>query len=188
MSRKKLRQWKTLSRKTILDHSKFLKIESHEIELPDGEIISDWPWVILHDAALILAQREDGEFLVFRQRKYAIDGISLAPVGGMLEPNEYPLEAAKRELLEETGYKSEKWVDFGSYLVDPNSNVGTMHLFLALDAKYVTEPNSDDLEDQDLLFLNQSELEKALEAGEFKVLAWTTVVALSLRYFENRKK
>ena len=185
---KKLRPWKTLSKKTILNHSKFLKVESHEVQLPDGQIIPDWPWVIIHDAALILARREDGKFLCFHQTKYAIEGTSLAPVGGMLEPNEKPLEAAKRELLEEMGYLSSNWVNLGSYLVDPNSNVGTMHLFLALEAKYVAPPDSDDLEDQELLLLSKSELEKALHDSQFKILAWTTVVALSLRYLKDQKK
>ena len=180
--KKELRSWKTLSRKTILDHNKFLKIENHEIQLPDGEIIPDWGWVIIHDAALVLARREDGEFLCFRQRKYAINGISLAPVGGMLEANEEPLASAKRELLEEMGYESENWVDLGSYLTDPNCHVSTTHLFLAFDAKYVTAPDSDDLEDQELLLLSKYELEEALSAGDFKAGNWALLIALALRY------
>jgi ADP-ribose pyrophosphatase len=60
-----------------------------------------------------------------------------------------------------------------------------MHLFLALNAKQVTEPNSDDLEDQELLFLSRSELEVALNAGEFKILAWSAVVAMSLNYLRT---
>lgn len=188
MRQKGLRPWKTLSRKTILDHSKFLKVESHEVQLPDGQIIPDWTWVTIPSAAIILARREDGKFLCFRQTKYAIEGTSLATVGGMLEPDEEPLDAAKRELLEETGYKSSNWVDLGSYILDPNRGVATMHLYLALDAKYVSPPDSDDLEDQELQFLSRVELEKALRDGEFKILAWTTVVALSLSYLENLDK
>nr|MBC8336500.1 NUDIX hydrolase [Candidatus Desulfolinea nitratireducens] len=65
---------------------------------------------------------------------------------------------------------------------DPNRGVATMHLFLALDAKFISPPNSDDLEDQEIILLNQDGLEQALKAGEFKILAWTTVVALSLGY------
>ena len=182
MNKKGLRSWKTLSRKTILDHSKFLKVESHEVQLPDGQIIPDWAWVTIPSAAIVLARREDGQFLCFRQTKYAVEGTSLATVGGMLEKNEEPLDAAKRELLEEMGYESSSWVDLGSYILDPNRGVATMHLFLALDAKYISPPNSDDLEDQEIILLDQDDLEQALKAGEFKILAWTTVVALSLRY------
>ena len=75
----------------------------------------------------------------------------MAPVGGMLEPNELPLEAAKRELLEETGYEALEWVNLGSHILHPNRGIATMHLFLALNAKQASEPTCDDLEDQELL-------------------------------------
>ena len=182
MSTKELRAWKTISRKTILRHSKFLTVESHSIKLPDGQIIPDWPWLIIPNAAIVLAVTDDRKFLCFRQTKYAVEGTSLAPVGGMLEPNETPLNAAKRELLEEMGYETSDWIDLGSYILDPNRGIATMYLFLALNAKQVAMPNSDDLEDQDLLFLSRNEMENALKTGEFKILAWSAVVAMSLNY------
>jgi ADP-ribose pyrophosphatase len=190
VSKKELRPWETISRKTILRHSKFLTVESRAIKLPDGRIIPDWPWLIIPNAAIVLAVTDDKKFLCFRQTKYAVEGTSLAPVGGMLEPNETPLSAAKRELLEEMGYKASDWIDLGSYILDPNRGIATMYLFLALHAKQVAKPNSDDLEDQDLLFLNQNEIESALKKGEFKILAWSAVVAMSLNYLnalENQK-
>jgi hypothetical protein len=63
-----------------------------------------------------------------------------------------------------------------------------MHLFLALNAKKEIEPDSDDLEDQELILLSRTELETALRAGEFKVLAWSAVVALSLNYLSSLEK
>ncbi len=184
----KLRPWKTLSKKVILDHGRFLKVENHEVQLPDGTVIPDWAWIIIPSAAIVLAVTADKKFLCFRQTKYAIEGTSLAPVGGMLEPDEKPLEAAKRELREEMGYTSTNWVDLGSHIVDPNRGVATMHLFLALDAEKESEPDSDDLEDQELIFLDQAQLQIALRAGEFKVLAWSAVVALSLNYLSSLEK
>jgi 8-oxo-dGTP pyrophosphatase MutT (NUDIX family) len=157
-------------------------VESHTVKLPDGHIIPDWAWIIIPSAVIVLAVTADHQFLCFRQTKYAVDGIVLAPVGGMLEPEEMPLDAAKRELLEETGYEASEWVNLGSHILDPNRGIATMHLFLALDAKQITQPDSDDLEDQELLFLSQHEVENALKAGEFKILAWSAVVAISLNY------
>jgi 8-oxo-dGTP pyrophosphatase MutT (NUDIX family) len=182
LSKKDLRVWETVSREVILNHSKFLIVESHTIKLPDGQIIPDWVWLIIPSAAIVLAMTDDDKFLCFRQTKYAVDGTSLAPVGGMLEPNEEPIDAAKRELLEETGYESSNWISLGNHILDPNRGIATMHLFLALNAKKVAEPNSDDLEDQELLFLSRDEIENALRAGEFKILAWSAVVAMSLNY------
>ncbi len=182
MSKKELRVWETVSRKTILKHSKFLTVESHVVKLPDGQVIPDWAWLIIPSAAIVLAVTEDNKFLCFRQTKYAVEETSLAPVGGMLEPNEKPIDAARRELLEETGYESSDWVSLGSYILDPNRGIATMHLFLALKAKKIAEPNSDDLEDQELLFLSRNEIENALKEGEFKILAWSAVVAMALNY------
>ena len=190
MSNKELRVWETVSRKTILEHSKFLTVENHVVKLPDGTIIPDWAWLTIPSAAIVLAVTSDNKFLCFRQTKYAVEGTSLAPVGGMLESNEEPLEAAKRELLEETGYESPNWINLGSHILDPNRGIATMHLFLALNARKVAEPNSDDLEDQELLFLSKDEIETALYKGEFKILAWSAVVAMSLNYLNasmNRK-
>ncbi len=185
MNKKDLKVWETISRKTILNHNKFLLVENHIVKLPNGQIIPDWAWVIIPDASIVLAVTEENKFLCFRQTKYAIHGTSLAPVGGMVEPNETPLDAAKRELLEEMGCQSEDWVNLGSYILDPNRGIATMHLFLALNAKEVTSPNSDDLEEQESLALSRSEIEGALKAGEFKILAWSTVVAMSLNYLND---
>jgi ADP-ribose pyrophosphatase len=188
MNRKELRPWETLSKKTLLDQGKFLRVESHTIKLPDGQIIPDWPWLIVPSAAIVLPVTEGGKFLCFRQTKYAVEGTSLAPVGGMLEPDEPPLEAAKRELLEEMGYEASDWVNLGSYVLDPNRGIASMHLFLARNARQVAQPDSDDLEDQELLVLSKNELENALRAGEFKVITWSAVVALALNYLNAAEK
>ncbi len=185
MENKKLRPWKTLSKQTILDHNHFLKVENHVVELPDGTIIPDWAWVEIPDAVIILAVTKEQQFVCFRQTRYAVEGTTLATAGGMIEQDEMPLDAAKRELLEETGYTSEQWVNLGSYVLDPNRGMATMHLYLALDAVYETEPNADDLEDQELLFLSKTEIADALLAGEFKVLTSAAVVSLSLNYINS---
>src|SRR5512139_728419 len=104
-----MQSWKTLSRRVILEHSKYLVVEEHAVELPDGRVIEDWPWLITPDFVNVVAVTEGGQFLCFRQTKYGIEGDSLAPVGGYLEPGEDPLVAAQRELLEETGYQAAEW-------------------------------------------------------------------------------
>ncbi len=177
-----MRLWQTLKRQTIFNHNQFLSVEEHTVELPDGRIIDDWPWVVTPDFANVVALTEDGRFLCFRQTKYAVEGTSLAPAGGFLEPGENPLAGAQRELLEETGYASDDWQFLGSYAVDGNRGAGTAHFFLARHAYQVTEINADDLEDQKLQLLTRDEVEAALGAGEFKVLPWMAIMALALHF------
>lgn len=180
-----MKAWKTLSRQIILDRGKYLRVENHVIELPDGRVISEWPWVITPDFINVVVQTEAGQFLCFRQTKYAVAGSSLAVVGGYLDPGESPLVAAQRELLEETGYQAAEWIELGHYPVDGNRGAGAAHLFFARGAYPVAEPEADDLEEQELLHLSRVELKTALAAGEFKVLPWAAAVALALRHLDD---
>ena len=172
--------WKTLARKVVLNMPPFLKVEAHKIMLPDGMVIEDWPWLISPDFVNVVAVTEEEDYLCFRQSKYSIKGLSLAPVGGYVEPGETPLQAAKRELLEETGYQARHWESLGGFAVDGNRGNGVAHFFMARDAYLVGEPVADDLEDQELLKLSRAEVEAAVARGAFKVLPWQTVMALAL--------
>jgi len=183
-----MKPWKTLSKRTILPYSKFLTVEEHAVELPDGQIIHDWPWVITPDYINVAVVTVEGKFLCMRQFKYGAQKTILAPVGGYLEPGEAPLEAAKREVLEETGYAAPDWHHFGSYPVDGNRGCGTANLFLAQNARKVAEPNADDLEEQELLYLSRSEVENAVASGEFKILAWQMVMVMALWHLDGMRK
>ncbi len=172
--------WKTLSRKPVLSFGKWLSVEDRTVETPDGQVIEHWPWVQTPDYVNILAVTPEGRFLVFRQGKYGLEGESLAPVGGYIEEGEDPLEAAKRELREETGYEAAGWTSLGTYLVDPNRGVAMGYLYLAAGAVQVAEADADDLEEQHLVLMERAELAEALHAGQFKVLAWAAAIALAL--------
>ncbi len=177
-----MQNWKTLTRKLVLDKRPWLSVESHSVELPTGQIIPDWHWVITPDFVNVVAITEDDTFICFRQVKYGIEGDTLAVVGGYLNDGEEPLSAAQRELHEETGYESSDWQELGHYRVDPNRGIAMGHLYLARHARKVTAPIVDDLEEQQLLFLTRAQVEEAIAKGEFKVMAWTAAIVLALRY------
>ena len=176
-----MKPWKTKTRKVILEQRPWLVVEHHTVELPDGKLIPEWPWIITPDYVNVVALTESGEFICFRQVKYGLEGMTLAIVGGFMEEDEEPLAAARRELLEETGYESDDWVPLGRYRVDPNRGIAMGNLFLARNAHYVTPRDADDLEEQKLIFLTREAVESALAGGEFKVLAWAAAVAFALR-------
>ncbi len=180
-----MKPWKTLAKTTVLRRGRFLTVEDHTIELPDGRILDDWPWVIVPDYVNVLPLRADGQFLCFRQTKYAAEGLTLAPVGGMIEAGEAPLEAAKRELREEMGCIAGKFILLGHYATDANRGVGTGYLYLAQQVSQVAEPDADDLEEQEIVVLRREELRAALLAGEFQIVGWAATVALALMYLDS---
>ena len=177
-----MENWRTRARRTVMQagDGRFLTVEYHTVELPDGQVIEDWPWLITPDFVNVVAETRDGEFICFRQTKYAVAGVSLAVTGGYLEPGEDPLVAAQRELLEETGYTAPDWTSLGEYAVDGNRGAGTAHLYLARGAAFRQPIDADDLEEQEMVMLSRGEMAEALQRGEFKVLPWATAVALAL--------
>lgn len=183
-----MHQWKTLKKEIILDHSKFLKVEKHTIELPDGKIIHDWPWVISPDYVLVLSVSNRNTLFLFRQTKYAVQGTSLAPIGGYLESGEDALTAAKRELKEEMGCEASEWISLGSYPNNGNHGGGHGHLFLALNAHEVGKPIIDDLEEMELVELTIEEVEQRLLQGEVKVMGWVAMIAMGLLYLKEHLK
>ncbi len=180
-----MQAFKTHVRTTILHQPPWLTVEQREIEFPDGHRVGAWPFVITPHYVNLMAQTTEGVFVCFRQVKYAYDGLSLAVVGGYVEPGEDPLAAAKRELFEETGYAADEWVSFGSHVPDANRGCGLAHLFLARGARLVGAPTEIDREQPEMILLTRDEVEQALFQNQFKVLAWTAAVALTLAYLNS---
>lgn len=175
--------WITRDRRVVFQPAagRYLTVEEHTVELPDGQTIDDWLWLITPDFVNVIVEMTDGRFACFRQTKYAIEGVTLAIVGGYVDPGEDPADSARREVAEELGLLAEDWTNLGSYPVDGNRGAGTAHLFLARGAvEGDVSVESDDLEEQEVVFLTREELEAALHRHEFKTLSWTTTIALGL--------
>ncbi len=91
---------------------RLLTINEDEVSLPDGSAASR-EYVVHPGAAIILPLFDDGCVLLERQFRYPVGNHFYELPAGKLEPNETPLETAKRELLEETGYVAAEWRELG---------------------------------------------------------------------------
>jgi 8-oxo-dGTP pyrophosphatase MutT (NUDIX family) len=183
-----MQSWKTRSRRTVLQRGKWLTVEEHEVELPNGTVIPDWSWVVTPDYVNVAAVTAAGEFVCFRQVKYAIDGPTLSLCGGYIEPGEEPAAAARRELLEETGYAADEWISLGRYPVDGNRGCGNAHIYLATGARLERDIVRDDLEEMEMRLIPQEEMRAALLRGECGLLSWSQAFALALLWLDARTR
>jgi ADP-ribose pyrophosphatase len=175
-----LKPWAVLETRDLLDASPFLKIRAETVELPDGRRVESFYQVDQADFALIFAETGDGRALLLRTYKHGPRRVSLTFPAGMIAPGEDPLEAAKRELLEETGYAAEDWVSLGSHVMLGNHRGCAGHMFIAKDARPVAEPDSGDLEEMQLELLTREELLEAVAGGEFAISSMLTLLGAVL--------
>jgi ADP-ribose pyrophosphatase len=178
---KALRPWRVLDRTRIYRAEPWLALERQKIELPDGTVIPDYHRIDLLDCTGVVAVAEDGRILLQRQYRHGVGRVCLSLPGGGLNQGESPLEAAKRELREETGYESRDWAALGAFAMNGNYGCGTVHFFRARGARLAVEPHSGDLEDTELLLMSVEELCQALARGEVAILAAAAGILLALQ-------
>jgi len=91
----------------------------------------------------ILALTDDNQILLVEQYRYGIEEPTLEIPGGVSDEGEDPIEAARRELLEETGYVSDQWSSLGKVSSNPAFMTNATHFFLAEGCKWQDEQNLD---------------------------------------------
>ncbi|EHJ09110.1 NUDIX domain-containing protein [Staphylococcus simiae] len=95
---------KTIDR-TVIYNGHIIDLEVHKVELPDGQT-STRELVYHNGAVAICAVTPNNEVLLVKQYRKAVEQTLLEIPAGKLEQQEEREEAAKRELEEETGYKT----------------------------------------------------------------------------------
>src|SRR5439155_1249714 len=123
----------------------WIEVFEEHIRLPDGRLVDDFYSIRLPDFVVIAPVTEDGRLVLVRHYRHGPRRVTHSLPSGFIEGAESPGEAAKRELLEETGYAAGEWSALGSFVVDGNRRCGLEHVFLATGARRVSEPSSADL-------------------------------------------
>ncbi len=180
MTEAPLQPWEMLSRREIADGRPWLRLWAEDVQLPDGRVVEGFYTLDMPDYVVVVALTPDEQVVVERNYKHGPRRVCLNLPAGYLEPGEELLAAARRELLEETGYVAEEWVSLGSFVNDGNRGGGTGFLFLARQARRVAEPNAGDLEEIVVGLMPLAELAEAARRGEVAILSIAAAIGLAV--------
>ncbi len=130
---------------------------------------SDWVNVVA-----ITAERK---IIMVQQYRFGVGELTLEPPAGMVDDGEKSLDAAKRELLEETGYGRGQWSSLGLVQANPAVHNNYCHLWLAENVSYVQDPTPDRGEAIAVQLMSPDEIRSAV--AENKILHPLGLAALS---------
>jgi len=85
----------------------------------------------------------DDEVVLVEQYRYGIEAPTLEIPGGMVDGGEGPHAAAERELLEETGYRADRWESLGKVSANPAIMNNFTHMYLAEGCRFEGAENPD---------------------------------------------
>jgi ADP-ribose pyrophosphatase len=174
----KLENWKTLQRTLLLDRAPWLKVYEDDLQLPNGDVVQGYIHLQTPGYAMIVPVNERGEIGLVRSYKRGVDAVDMQPPAGVLEERD-PLDTAKRELLEETGCEAEDWITLGSVVLHGNYGGGRAHFFLATGCRQVQEPDSGDLEEQEVVWLPLEQVHQHYQQGDFQQMGATAALGLA---------
>ena len=132
--------WETLSHRRVVD-DRWLKLDAEAVRTPAGVVLDPWWLLDFPDWVLIVPLTTLGEVVLIRQWRQGARGFVLETPGGVIDGTDADAqEAARRELLEETGYAAGQTRLVGHLWPDPARNVNRCHIILATGCARAADP------------------------------------------------
>jgi ADP-ribose pyrophosphatase len=174
----------TINSSATLHQGRVFNLVKENYTLDNG-VTSDMDFIQHPGAAAMVPMLNNQEVVLIKQYRHAIREFIWEIPAGTLDPNETPLNCARRELIEEIGYSSTEWHQLGTITPLPGYSDERIHIFLALDLK----PAEQHLDDDEMLNVQPVKLNNALQmilTGE--ISDGKTISGLFLAYhLLNRK-
>lgn len=172
---RKSMKWRTLDSEYLIRRP-WLTARRDKVQLPNGHVLDEY-YVLEYPTWInVIAITPDDQFVFVRQYRYALGKTVDEIVAGVVEEGENPLDAAKRELEEETGYIGGEWHE----LMVTSANASTMtnltHSYIAYGVVPKGNRHLDDGEDLEVNLFSRAEVRRMLEDGEI----WQSLMAAPL--------
>ena len=168
-------KWKVLDSKYLFKRP-WLTARVDKVELPTGAIIDEYYILEYPEWVNVIAITEDGQFVFVRQYRHGISKTVNELCAGVVEDGEEPIDAAKRELLEETGFGGGVWTPWMTISANASTHTNLTHCFLATGVKKISEQHLDKGEDINVRIFSREQVLQMLRQGE----VWQSLMAAPL--------
>ncbi len=186
-------KWEEISTKHLI-RNEWIDFRESRFRFPDGTEYEPYYSYSRRDYTVIVASDTEGSYICVRQFRHGIREVTTEfPAGGIEREDgkeygghgdtsaEDALEAAKRELREETGYESDEW----EHLITVPSNAtiadNYAYVYTAKNCRRVSGQDLDDTEFLNVVRLKAEDIEKLIKEGRFQQSAHIMAWLLSLR-------
>lgn len=112
-------KWSTLSTEQLINRP-WLKARRDTVQLPNGKVYNEYYILSYPTWINVIAETEDGELILERQYRHGLGVVSTEICAGVVEEGETPLQAAQRELEEETDYTGGEWEEIMIVSANPS--------------------------------------------------------------------
>lgn len=179
-----IKKWKLLSSEYIIKRP-WLTARKDTLQMPNGTIVPEF-YVLEYPAWVnIIAITKDGKFVMVRQYRHALGIIEYELCAGVVEATDNsPMDAARRELLEETGFGGGEWEEYMSLSANPTSMNNISYTFIARNVEAISNQELDEGEDLSVHLLSREQLMQLLQNGE---IMQSLMVAPLWRFFAENK-
>ena len=154
---------KQLSSETIYE-GKIFTVTKDSVKLCNG--LERTREVVHHNGGVVILAQKEAKILLVKQYRYPVqDALFELPAGKLDKQNEEILEAAKRELLEETGHSAKEWKSLGYIWPTPGFCDEKLHLFFATDLSF-SSPNPEEGEILNFYEIEKTKVFEMIKSGE----------------------
>ena len=130
---------------------------------------------------MVVAITPDRQVVLERGYKHGPRSVAVSLPAGYIERGEAPIDAARRELREETGYEADEWRALGSFTEHGNYGICIEHAFLALGARRARDASANEHDELEELEVFTAPLSEALAMmGDGRIVQLASASALAL--------